>query len=110
MSLLFEAVQSMLSVDVGHNSTTLAHTLISFPPGSDRLPVIVGDSDVFAALFEVLVHWIAYFIACTSVTVSLLVCMTIVLLSCVCILEMVIQSSQDMVGFVRRGASSSKIF
>ena len=113
MSPLFEAVQSMLDIDT-YNATSFMHTLISFPPGSDRLPVVVGtvsgNTDVFAALFEVMVHWIAYFIACASVTVSLIVCMTIILLSCVCILEMVIQFSLSMGGVVKGDASSSKVF
>lgn len=118
MTLLFKHLQGMLDIDSGYNTTALIRTLISFPPGSSRLPVVVGtvdeNTDVFAALFEVVVHWIAYFIACASVTVSLIVCMAIVMLSCVCIMEMMIQGSVSVADAVKlrwaRGTPSSKVF
>lgn len=104
---MFESLLGMLEVNA-----TSAHTLISFPPGSARLPVAVGGvetPDIFNSLFEVLVHWIAYFIACASVTVSLLICMAIIMFSCVCMLEMVIQFSWHVLGRVK-GEPPSKVF
>ena len=114
---LFEIVSVMfLPAMLEVNATSVLHTLISFPPGSARLPVavegiesIIETPGVFNALFEVLVHWIAYFIACASVTVSLLICMAIVLFSCVCMLEMAIQLFWHVPGRVK-GEPASKVF
>ena len=87
MSVMFEGLQSMLEENL----------TFSFPPGSQRLPVD------FSQLFDVLVHWMAYLIACASVTVSLLICMTIVLFSCACVLEMLIEGFEHAVRYVREG-------
>lgn len=84
------------------NATSVVHSWISFPPGSDRLPVNFVQQDFLFILFELLIHWIAYFIACASVTISLLVCMTIILFSCACVLEMLIQFATDVLCIVKR--------
>ena len=83
------------------NASFVAHSWISFPPGSDRLSVDFVQQDLLFILFELLVHWTAYFIACASVTVSLVVCMVIILFSCACLLEMVIQFASDVLCFVK---------
>lgn len=88
------------------NYTSTAHAWLSFPPGYESsppslLPADFTQQDLLFTLFELLIHWMAYFIACASVTVSLMVCMAIILFSCVCVLEMVIQFTSDVLCFVK---------
>lgn len=47
--------------------------------------------DALFVVLDSLVHWTAYFIACASVTISLLICMAVIMLSCVCLFELVAQ-------------------
>ena len=83
--------------------------LASFPPGSGRPPVLFAQPDVFLALLELMIHWTAYFVACASVTIALLVCMTVILFSCACVLEMVLQSVADAFRIDKFDARDAKL-
>ncbi len=77
--------------------------MISFPPNSHRLPVALSAPDLSFLLFDVLVHWIAYLIACIAVTVSLLICMAVVLFSFICLFELVIQTFNEAITLLKQG-------
>jgi hypothetical protein len=76
--------------------------LISFPPDSDHLPVALSHPDSLFLLFDVLIHWTAYFIACIAVTISLLICMAIVLFSFICLFELFVQTVSEIINFIKR--------
>jgi hypothetical protein len=100
----------MVENDGNTTMTSIMHEMIfSFPPDSNRLPVNLSQSDFPYAFFDVFVHWLAYFIACASVTISLLICMAVVLFSCVCFLELVIQCANEAFYYVK-GERQIKIF
>ena len=65
------------------------------------LPVMLFQPEALSVHFSALIDCAAYFIACVSVTVSLLICMAIILFSCVCLLELVIQSVNEAMDFVK---------
>jgi hypothetical protein len=87
------------------NASAVLHMFISYPPSSDRLPVELRTDALFG-VFDALVHWLAYIIACASVTVSLLVCMTIILLSFLCLFDLVVQGATEALGWLRKGQQS----
>ena len=64
------------------------------------------------SMFEALIHSTAHFIACFSVTVSLLICMAAILFSCMCLLELLIQFANETMHYLKtfKGEGESKIF
>ena len=58
--------------------------------------------DALFVVLDSLVHWTAYFIACASVTISLLICMAVIMLSCVCLFELVAQGFDSAVCYARQ--------
>ena len=58
--------------------------------------------DALFVVLDSLVHWTAYFIACASVTISLLICMAVIMLSCVCLFELVAQGFDASLCYCRQ--------
>ena len=83
--------------------------MVSFPPDSHHLPVNLLHPDILFTIFDVFIHWTAYFIAYASVTISLLICMAIILFSCACLLELVIQCGSELYYYLK-GDRQIKIF
>jgi hypothetical protein len=54
-------------------------------------PIMQAD-----VLFDTLIHWTAHLIACFSVTVSLLICMALILFACLCLFELAIASVREV--------------
>ncbi len=90
-------------------SDILQQIMISFPPDSHHLPVNLSNPDLLFTLFDVFIHWTAYFIAYASVTISLLICMAIVLFSCLCLLELVIECGSELYYYLN-GIRQIKVF
>ena len=60
------------------------------------------QTDALFIVLDSLVHWAAYFIACASVTISLLICMAVIMLSCVCLFELVAQGFDASLCYCRQ--------
>jgi hypothetical protein len=90
-------------MSVGDNTTKsiFAGIRINFPPDSKRLPVELSQPDFFFAIFDVLVNWIAYFIATLSVVVSLMICMAVVLFLCVYLLELITRCIEEILSLMK---------
>ena len=72
-----------------------------YPPNSGRLPVTLSHSDFVFELFDLSVHWIAYFVAISSVFVSLMICMAVVFAVSVLLLEMIGMCADEMLHFLK---------
>lgn len=83
------------------NSTSLVQMLASYPQ-DPMFPGRIAQTDALFVWLDSMVHWTAYLIACSAVTISLLICMAIILLSCACIFEMVAEGAESAWGYLRR--------
>jgi hypothetical protein len=57
--------------------------------------------DVFSVFLDELIHGVAHLIACFSVTIALLICMAAILLSCLCLFELVVQCVNELMIYLK---------
>lgn len=80
------------------NANTYDH--LSFQLFNQSNPLILLLPS-FPDFLEWLIHGVAHLIACFSVTIALLICMAGILLSCLCLFEMVVQCINELMVYLK---------
>lgn len=87
-------------MDRANMSYTVSTLLSSVASGDISIGSPVTPIQLQAdVIFDVLIHTTAHLIACFSVTVALLICMALILFTCLCLFELVIAFVKEVAIF-----------